>query len=419
MIQTIRAPRLGEGVEELTIGKILVAVGERVTEHQGLMELESDKVVSELNSPMAGTVKDILVREGDLVQVGSPLINLETEQTVSDRDQQGATGAKTISTPSPNAGASSKNQPAPLHQVNPQSQMPPGGDGIQKTAGFLSPLARKLIRTHGLDPARIHGTGLGGRIMKQDILDYLEQNHKSAPSVSTRTSNVVPHSTGRKRIAERMLRSMHSSAPVLTVMEADLSAVLQHRSMHRDAFAREGIRLTLTAYFIQAAAHALRRHPLVNASWTDDGMEYHEDINIGMAVALGSEGLIVPVIRNADRLSLKELASRIENLAARARNRALTVDNVRGATFSVTNHGTGGSLFATPIIVEGHTGILGIGAMQKRPMVVQTADGSDAIAIKPMVYLSFVFDHRVMDGEGADGFLKTVKDLLEGWPKDG
>lgn len=390
MIQTIRAPRLGEGVEELTIGKILVAVGERVTEHQGLMELESDKVVSELNSPMAGTVKDILVREGDLVQVGSPLINLETEQTVSDRDQQGATGAQ-----------------------------PPGGDSIQKTAGFLSPLARKLIRTHGLDPARIHGTGLGGRIMKQDILDYLEQNHKSAPSVSTRTSNVVPHSTGRKRIAERMLRSMHSSAPVLTVMEADLSAVLQHRSMHRDAFAREGIRLTLTAYFVQAAAHALLRHPLVNASWTDEGMEYHEDINIGMAVALGSEGLIVPVIRNAERLSLKELASRIEDLAARARNRALTVDDVRGATFSVTNHGTGGSLFATPVIVEGHTGILGIGAMQKRPMVVQTADGSDAIAIKPMVYLSFVFDHRVMDGEGADGFLKTVKDLLESWPKDG
>jgi 2-oxoglutarate dehydrogenase E2 component (dihydrolipoamide succinyltransferase) len=390
MIQTIRAPRLGEGVEELTIGKILVAVGERVTEHQGLMELESDKVVSELNSPMAGTVKDILVREGDLVQVGSPLINLETEQTVSDRDQQGATGAQ-----------------------------PPGGDSIQKTAGFLSPLARKLIRTHGLDPARIHGTGLGGRIMKQDILDYLEQNHKSAPSVSTRTSNVVPHSTGRKRIAERMLRSMHSSAPVLTVMEADLSAVLQHRSMHRHAFAREGIRLTLTAYFVQAAAHALLRHPLVNASWTDEGMEYHEDINIGMAVALGSEGLIVPVIRNADRLSLKELASRIEDLAARARNRALTVDDVRGATFSVTNHGTGGSLFATPVIVEGHTGILGIGAMQKRPMVVQTADGSDAIAIKPMVYLSFVFDHRVMDGEGADGFLKTVKDLLESWPKDG
>ncbi|HRS05202.1 MAG TPA: E3 binding domain-containing protein, partial [Treponema sp.] len=243
MIQTIRAPRLGEGVEELTIGKLLVAVGERVTEHQGLMELESDKVVSELNSPIAGTVKDILVREGDLVQVGSPLINLETEQTASDRDQQGATGTKPISAPSPNAGASSKNQPAPLHQVNPQSQIPPGGEGIQKTAGFLSPLARKLIRTHGLDPAKIHGTGLGGRIMKQDILDYLEQKEKARLAASHKP-HLVPHSTGRKRIAERMLRSMHSSAPVLTVMEADLSAVLQHRSMHRDAFAREGIRLT-------------------------------------------------------------------------------------------------------------------------------------------------------------------------------
>lgn len=395
MKQTVRAPRLGEGVEELTIGKIFIGKGDQVDENQSLMELESDKVVSELNSPLAGMVSEIFVREGDRVQVGTPLINLETES-------EGSAEA---------AGQKSGEQPAE-QTVKPLEAQPAEQSGEQPAeqdsyrSAFLSPLARKLIKTHGLDPAKIRGTGLGGRIMKQDILDYLKQNQRPA---------LVPHSTSRKRIAERMLRSMHNAAPVLTVMEADLSAVLHHRSLHKEPFARDGVRLTLSAYFVQAAALALGEHPLVNASWTDAGMEYHEDINIGMAVALGSEGLMVPVIRHADQLSLKEIAIQIADLANRARNRTLSVDDVRGATFSVTNHGTGGSLFATPVIVEGHTGILGIGAMQKRPIVIEAPDGSDAISIRPMVYLSFVFDHRVMDGEGADSFLKSVKEKLEHW----
>jgi 2-oxoglutarate dehydrogenase E2 component (dihydrolipoamide succinyltransferase) len=399
MKQTVRAPRLGEGVEELTIGKIFIGKGDQVDENQSLMELESDKVVSELNSPLAGMVSEIFVREGDRVQVGTPLINLETESEGSAE----AAGQKSGEQP---AEQSAEQTVKPLEaQPAEQSGEQPAEQDSCKSA-FLSPLARKLIKTHGLDPAKIRGTGLGGRIMKQDILDYLKQNQRPA---------LVPHSTSRKRIAERMLRSMHNAAPVLTVMEADLSAVLHHRSLHKDSFARDGVRLTLSAYFVQAAALALGEHPLVNASWTDAGMEYHEDINIGMAVALGSEGLMVPVIRHADQLSLKEIAIQIADLANRARNRTLSVDDVRGATFSVTNHGTGGSLFATPVIVEGHTGILGIGAMQKRPIVIEAPEGSDAISIRPMVYLSFVFDHRVMDGEGADSFLKSVKEKLEHW----
>lgn len=395
MKQTVRAPRLGEGVEELTIGKIFIGKGDQVDENQSLMELESDKVVSELNSPLAGMVSEIFVREGDRVQVGTPLINLETESEGSAEAAGQKSGEQSAEQTVKPLGA----QPAEQSGEQPAEQ-----DSYR--SAFLSPLARKLIKTHGLDPAKIRGTGLGGRIMKQDILDYLKQNQRPA---------LVPHSTSRKRIAERMLRSMHNAAPVLTVMEADLSAVLHHRSLHKEPFARDGVRLTLSAYFVQAAALALGEYPLVNASWTDAGMEYHEDINIGMAVALGSEGLMVPVIRHADQLSLKEIAIQIADLANRARNRTLSVDDVRGATFSVTNHGTGGSLFATPVIVEGHTGILGIGAMQKRPIVIEAPDGSDAISIRPMVYLSFVFDHRVMDGEGADSFLKSVKEKLEHW----
>jgi len=399
MKQTVRAPRLGEGVEELTIGKIFIGKGDQVDENQSLMELESDKVVSELNSPLAGMVSEIFVREGDRVQVGTPLINLETES-------EGSAEADGQKSGEQSAEQSAEQTVKPLEaQPAEQSGEQPAEQDSYRSA-FLSPLARKLIKTHGLDPAKIRGTGLGGRIMKQDILDYLKQNQRPA---------LVPHSTSRKRIAERMLRSMHNAAPVLTVMEADLSAVLHHRSLHKEPFARDGVRLTLSAYFVQAAALALGEHPLVNASWTDAGMEYHEDINIGMAVALGSEGLMVPVIRHADQLSLKEIAIQIADLANRARNRTLSVDDVRGATFSVTNHGTGGSLFATPVIVEGHTGILGIGAMQKRPIVIEAPDGSDAISIRPMVYLSFVFDHRVMDGEGADSFLKSVKEKLEHW----
>ena len=410
MIRTVRAPRLGEGVEELAIGKILVSLGDQVEENWNLMELESDKVVSNLSSPASGRVMEIFVSEGDQVQVGDPLIKLETDVPALD---SAPPLREKDSPPLPQNSA-------PLFRnssVQSHGALSAKAETGTKTT-FLSPLARKLIRAHGLDPAKIRGTGLGGRIMKQDILDYLEQTSKhnveENPEVERKPS-LVPHSISRKRIAERMLRSIHNSAPVLTVMEADLSAVLQHRLARKEAYAREGVRLTLTGYFIHAVARSLREHPLVNASWTDEGMVYHEDIHIGMAVALGTEGLIVPVIRQADRLSLRDLALRIEDLAFRARNRTLAVDEVRGATFSVTNHGTGGSLFATPVIVEGHTGILGIGAMQKRPVVVQTTDGSDAIAVRPLVYLSFVFDHRVMDGEGADSFLKSVKDHLEHW----
>ena len=259
--------------------------------------------------------------------------------------------------------------------------------------------------------------------MKQDILDFVAARDAAALAGTTATAGSAgpaaqaelrPHSNARARIAERMVSSLRVSAQVLTVMEADLGAVMAHRAANKEGFAAGGLRLTLTAYFLKATADALRRHPTVNSSWTDEGLLVHPTVDIGMAVSLGEAGLLVPVVRNADKLTLEELSRAVEDLAARARSRKLSVDEVRGGTFSLTNHGSNGSLFATPIVAQPQVGILGVGAVQKRAVVVEGPRG-DAIAIRPMAYLSFVFDHRVMDGEGADRFLSEVKANLEGW----
>lgn len=212
-----------------------------------------------------------------------------------------------------------------------------------------------------------------------------------------------------------MVESKQTSPHVLTVMEADMTRVLAHRKANKAQYAEEGVNLTLTAYFIKAMAKALEEHKSINATWTEEGLFVFSDINIGMAVALGNGGLIVPVIKQAQNLSLKGIAAAINDLSSRARSKKLSPDEVREGTFTLTNHGTGGSLFAMPIINQPQLGILGTGSMQKRAVVVTDAAGNDSIAIRPMVYLSFVFDHRAIDGESADNFLFSVKKALENW----
>ena len=212
-----------------------------------------------------------------------------------------------------------------------------------------------------------------------------------------------------------MVDSVQTSPRVLTVMEVDMTHVLAHRKANKDKFAEDGINLTLTAYFVAALAKALGDHKIVNATWTDAGIFTYSDANIGMAVALGEGGLIVPVIKQAQNLSLKGIAAQINDLSDRARNKRLKPEEVRGGTFTLTNHGTAGSLFAMPIINQPQLGILGTGAMQKRAIVITDENGNDAIAIRPMVYLSYVFDHRAVDGESGDNFLADVKKILENW----
>jgi 2-oxoglutarate dehydrogenase E2 component (dihydrolipoamide succinyltransferase) len=294
--------------------------------------------------------------------------------------------------------------------------------------GFISPVVAKIAAEHGVNLQDVPGTGLNGRITKKDVLTFVESGKlttvpKTQPTVSHPPSTVAPaqgdqlikHSTIRKQIAEHMLMSKQTSPHVLTVMEVDMSKVVAHRKSNKETFAKDGIKLTFTAYFMQAIVAGLKAYPNVNSSWSDEGLLIHPNINVGMATSLGEEGLIVPVIKGADGLSLLGMARAVNDFANRARSKKLNPDDVKGGTFTLTNHGVSGSLFAFPVINQPQCGILGVGAMQKRAVVVTDADGNDSIAIRPMVYLSFVFDHRILDGASADWFLAKVKETLENW----
>ncbi|MBL8051264.1 MAG: 2-oxo acid dehydrogenase subunit E2, partial [Anaerolineales bacterium] len=289
-----------------------------------------------------------------------------------------------------------------------------------KEMGFISPVVAKIAAEHGINLSQVQGTGLNGRITKNDVLSFVESGKSKAGSQTTvhRPSSIVvgesdqliKHTPIRKSIADHMVMSKHTSPHVLTVMEADMSKVAKHRSANKALFERDGVNLTFTAYFMSAIVAGLKHYPIVNSSWSDEGVLVHKNINLGMAVSLGEDGLIVPVIKNADNLSLLAMARAVNDLANRARNKKLQTDDVKGGTFTLTNHGTSGSLFAFPVINQPQSGILGIGAMQKRVVVID-----DAIAIRPMVYMSFVFDHRILDGASADWFLAKVKETLENW----
>ncbi len=446
MATKVVMPQLGESVVEGTVGKWLKQVGETVEEYEALLEVESDKVDSEIPSPAGGTVLAIYVPEGETVQAGTPLAVI------------GQPGEEVPEAPprAPEAAAAAPARtPEPAGGGNGGERREEGG---RERGPRVSPVVANIAAEHGVDVRRVPGTGRGGRVTKKDILAYVEQGGVAAPAAIAepdlppweqpgsgdlfkptddlyksaaaaaaprapadhahrpppapgKPGEIVPLSKLRRRIAEHMVESKLRTAPhVTTVFEADMSAVAAHRAAHKDELAKRGVNLTFTAYFMAAAARALRAHPLVNSQWTDEGILLYRDVNIGMAVAL-DEGLIVPVVRRADELSLAGLARQINDLAARARGGQLQPDEVQDGTFTITNHGVSGSLFATPIINQPQTAILGVGAMQKR--VVVTAD--DAIAIRSMIYLTLTFDHRVLDGAAADWFMVEVKRTLEGW----
>jgi 2-oxoglutarate dehydrogenase E2 component (dihydrolipoamide succinyltransferase) len=312
--------------------------------------------------------------------------------------------------------------------VNPQRQETLTPAPANRELGFISPVVAKIAAEHGVNLSEVQGTGLNGRITKNDVLNYVEHKkidrgqqtmpapgpgvvHRSSPMVTPTTGDqLIKHTVIRKQIAEHMLMSKHTAPHVLTVMEADMSRVVKHRSANKEIFVRDGINLTFTAYFMMAIVAGLKAYPNVNSAWTDEGILVHKAVNIGMATSLGEEGLIVPVIKDADNLSLLAMARVVNDLANRARSKKLQPEDVKGGTFTLTNHGISGSLFAFPVINQPQCGILGVGAMQKRVVVID-----DAIAIRPMVYLSFVFDHRILDGASADWFLMKVKDSLENW----
>jgi pyruvate/2-oxoglutarate dehydrogenase complex dihydrolipoamide acyltransferase (E2) component len=414
MATKVLVPSLGEGVEEVTVTKWLKKEGDSVNELEPLLEVNTDKVDTEIPAPASGTVLKILAEEGVPAKVGAVLafIGKPGESVDMSGGQVSSGRSQTVEKP-------------PTARENLTPDTPHMTPLSNKDIGFISPVVAKIAAEHGVNLQQVQGTGMNGRITKNDVLNFVEGQkpgiHVSAPQPVARAmqhltpetgtpDTLIKHTVIRKQIAEHMVMSKHTSPHVLTVMEADMSRVARHRSANKESFARDGVNLTFTAYFMTAIVAGLKAYPNVNSSWTDEGVLVHKAINIGMATSLGEEGLIVPVIKGADNLSLLAMARAVNDLAKRARSKKLQTDEVKGGTFTLTNHGTSGSLFAFPVINQPQCGILGVGAMQKRVVVID-----DAIAIRPMVYLSFVFDHRVLDGASADWFLMKVKETLENW----
>lgn len=418
MPTNVLVPLLGEGIEEVTIMKWLKTVGESVNELEPLLEVNTDKVDTEIPAPASGVLLSIHKPESQPARVGELLAVIGEPGENVERQTRPETGGTT------------------------EAALPPSTFNLQpstnKELGFISPVVAKISAEHGVNLQEVTGTGLNGRITKNDVLKFVESgqqqtvdhrpltvetppavHHPSAtgaPGIQPASGDtLLPLTTIRKQIAAHMVESKRASPHVLTVMEADMSRVIAHRAANKDAFARDGVNLTFTAYFMTAIVAGLKAYPLVNASWSEQGIVLRKAIHLGMAASLGEEGLIVPVIKNADGLSLLGMARAVNDLANRARNRKLQPDEVRGGTFTLTNHGISGSLFAFPVINQPQCGILGVGAMQKRVIVVTDELGRDSAAIRPMVYLSFVFDHRILDGASADWFLAKVRETLEKW----
>jgi pyruvate/2-oxoglutarate dehydrogenase complex dihydrolipoamide acyltransferase (E2) component len=408
-------PLLGESVTEATVTKWLKTAGDRVEEYEPLLEVNTDKVDTEIPSPTSGKILATFVKEGEVVKVGALLgwIGQPGEIIPSD-----GTSVQTMDTPD-------------VALAPPPAMTLIQGSIAGRELGFISPVVAKIAAEQKIDLSLVQGTGLGGRITKKDVEAYLENKQLSpaptslAPQTTQAAQPAVllsgidytlrPQTPMRKAIAEHMLLSEHTAPHVSTIMEVDMTKVVAHRNSNKEIFAGEGVNLTFTAYFVSASVSALKTYPLVNSSWSEDGVRIYNAINIGMATALGEEGLIVPVIRNADNLSLVGIARTVNDLSNRARMHKLQPDEVKGGTFTITNHGVTGSLFATPIINQPQCAILGVGLIQKRPVVISDPSQGDMLAIRPMMYLSLTFDHRIIDGAIADLFLAKVVDRLQNW----
>ena len=407
MATKVLVPLLGEGVEEVIVTKWLKKEGDSVNELEPLLEVNTDKVDTEIPAPASGTILKILAAEGVPAKVGAILAFIGKPGESVDSD--GANGVQRLPTLEKETESSQR-----------QETLTPASN---KEIGFISPVVAKIAAEHGVNLQQVQGTGLNGRITKNDVLNFVENGkrimdrepqtviHPPSPRITPAVGDqLIKHTAIRKQIAEHMVMSLHTSPHVLTVMEADMSRVAKHRFANKELFGRDGVNLTFTAYFMMAIVAGLKTYPHVNSSWADEGILVHQNINLGMATSLGEEGLIVPVIKGADNMSLLAMARTVNDLATRARSKKLQPDDVKGGTFTLTNHGISGSLFAFPVINQPQCGILGVGAVQKRVVVID-----DAIAIRPMVYLSFVFDHRILDGASADWFLMKVKETLENW----
>ncbi len=423
-------PQMGESVAEGTITRWLKKTGERIERDEPLFEISTDKVDAEIPSPAAGVLTKILVQENETVPVNTVVAVIDGEGAEAEAAAPEKVSAEETAKPAPRSSAVA--EPARAVGVSPtveaeQTAGPSIGGATARVRS--SPLVRRIAREHKVDLARVHGTGLGGRVSKKDILTYVAQQKPAtavtqapplqapaaqlplAPSlVFSGPINAVPMTPMRRQIAEHMVNSRRTSAHVTTVFEVEMTKVADMRERHAPEFERRyGLKLTYTPFFVRAAVEGIREFRILNSSVEGAQIIYKRDVNIGIAVALDT-GLIVPVIKRADEKNFLGIARAVQELAEGARSKRLSVDDVQGGTFTITNPGVFGSLMGTPIINQPQVAILGVGAIEKRPVVRH-----DAIAIRPMVYLVLSFDHRIIDGAVADQFMGRVKSVLENW----
>jgi pyruvate dehydrogenase E2 component (dihydrolipoamide acetyltransferase) len=430
-------PQMGESIFEGTITKWLKKPGDKVQRDEPLFEISTDKVDAEIPAPASGTLQDIKVAEGSTVQVNTVVGTIAAEgEAVAPTPKAGARPTPTA--PEKKEAAPAKPQvPAAEHKE--VIQFPHEEEDHARS----SPLVRKIAREHNVNLAQVPGTGLGGRITKQDIMTFLERSQPSAtPAVSTAATvpavaspapsakphpapvpaaipgDLVPMTQMRKIIAQRMIESRRTSAHVHSMFEVDLTRIVQLRNKTKAAFEqRHGARLTFMPFFVRAAIIALQQFPIVNASIEGESIRYHRHVNMGIAVAL-DWGLIVPVLKNADDLNFLGLQRGITDLGERARNKKLKPEEVEGSTFTVTNPGQFGAVFGLPIINQPNSAIMGVGGITKAPVVVTDSDGNDSIAIRSLVHLTLGYDHRLVDGAVADQFMALVKKTLENWSEE-
>ena len=447
--EDVTMPALGESVTEGTVTRWLKSVGDTVEVDEPLLEVSTDKVDTEIPSPVAGTLLEIRVQEDEDAEVGSVLavIGDGSAASASSAPEKPAAEEKPKTDEAPRAESKPaeepKKQEAPKEQEAPKAQpkqeqapAPAASDAVsgKESSGYVTPLVRKMAAENGVDLADVKGTGLGGRIRKQDVQDAIEAQQKQqlaqpAPAAGGAPSAPTPQapkvevsalrgteekmSRLRKIVASRMVESLQTQAQLTTAVEVDMTRVAKLRARAKDAFAaREGAKLTFLPFIMQAAVDALKTYPKLNASIEGEMIRYHGSENIGMA-ADTERGLVVPVIKNAGDLNLAGLARQIGELGGKAKSNKLGPDDLQGATFTITNTGSGGALFDTPIVPNPQVGILGCGTITKRPAVVQNAEGDDSIAIRSMMYLFLSYDHRLVDGGDAARFLTFMKKRLE------
>ncbi|MGB0387283.1 MAG: dihydrolipoamide acetyltransferase family protein [Ardenticatenaceae bacterium] len=459
MASAIKMPQLGESVTEGTVGSWLKQVGESVSKYEPLLEVISDKVDTEVTAPEAGVLLSIEVEEGETVPVDTVL---------------GYIG-KAGDSAGESASAATTQEATPEAAPAPEAAVVPSDAASGTEAPRLTPVVARMISEHNIDMSLLQGTGRDGRVTKRDVEAYLEQQAKKAaaptapaapptppappvappapvaprvppvappapvaprvppvappaplapptaaftpppaaprpPAQVAKPGEVVQLTNIRRHVGQQMVDSKRTAPHATTVFEANLSAITRHRNAHMADYQARGVHLSVMAYFVEAVAHALRKHPHTNSTLTDEGLQLYQEVNIGVMIATEA-GLLAPVVKRADEKNLLGLARDIDELAKRTNNNALMPNHMIGSTFTISNHGMGGSLLSTPIINQPQSAILGIGKIKKR--VVVTTD--DAIAIRPMVYLSLTFDHRVLDGASADAFMSDVVNFLESY----